>query len=176
MRIPVALLCVLAAELARADGGALRIEEESGPFRIAVFSAPEPLRVGVADLSVLVQRLEGGSPVLDAEVELRLEGPPPEPPIELRATREQATNELLYAAAVTLPAAGTWRLRATVRQRGDVAEVAGELPVGPAPPRLWTLWPYLAFPPAAVACFALHQRLKRHHSPPPGYAPLRPVS
>jgi len=161
MRRLVALLWVLAAEPAQADGGTLRIQEESGPFRIAVFSAPEPLRVGVADLSVLVQRLEVGSPVLDAEVELRVEGPPPEPSIELRATREQATNGLLYAAAVRLPAVGTWTLRAKVRQRGDVAEVAGELPVAPAPPRFWMLWPYLAFPPTAVACFALHQWLKR---------------
>jgi hypothetical protein len=161
MRIRLALLCVLAADLARADGGAVRIEAEAGPFRITVMSAPEPLRVGAADLSVLVQRLEGGSPALDAEVVLRLDGPAPELPIQVRATREQATNKLLYAAAVTLPAAGTWTLRATVRQGGDAVEVAGELPVVGPPPRLWTRWPYLVLPPAAVACFALREWLRR---------------
>jgi len=161
MRIRLALLCVLAADLARADGGAVRIEAEAAPFRITVMSAPEPLRVGAADLSVLVQRLEGGPPALDAKVELRLDGPAQEPPIQVRATREQATNKLLYAAAVTFPAAGTWTLRATVRQGGDAVEVAGELPVVGPPPRLWTLWPYLAFPPAVVAGFALREWLRR---------------
>ena len=160
MRICLALLCVLAVDVAKADGGAVRIEAEAGPFRITVMSAPEPLRVGAADLSVLVQRLEGGPPALDAEVELRLEGPVPEAPIQARATREQATNKLLYAATVTLPAAGTWWLRARIRQRGDAVEVAGALSVAPPPPRLWSLWPYLAFPPAAVVGFALREWLK----------------
>jgi hypothetical protein len=117
MKVLVALVSLLAADLARADGGAIRIQRDAGPLRITVFSAPEPLRVGAADLSVMVQSREGGAPVLDAEVELRLEGPPPERPIQVRATREQAANKLLYAASVELPAAGTWRLRATCPRR-----------------------------------------------------------
>ena len=160
MRSRLALVGALVAGLARADGGTIRIQEDAGPFRITVWSAPEPLRVGAADLSVLVQRRGEGSPSLDAEVELRLDGPEAQPPIEARATREQATNELLYAAAVTLPAAGTWRLRASVREGADAVEVAGDLPVAPPLPRLWTLWPYLALPPAAVAAFALRERLQ----------------
>ena len=160
-RFALLCLCLLAASPARADGGTVRIQEAVGPFWITVMSAPEPLRVGPVDLSVLVQRTDGGAPVLDAEVELRLEGPTPEPPIEARPTHEQATNKLLYAAAVTLPAVGSWRLGARVRQGGDAAEVAGWLPVAPPPPRLLALWPYLAFPPAAVACFALREWLKR---------------
>ena len=167
-RIRCALIGLLAADLAAADGGSVRIDEEAGPFRIAVMSAPEPLRVGTADLSVLVQRRGDGSPVLDAEVDLRLDGPAPEPPIEVRATREQATNQLLQAAAVTLPAAGTWRLQARVREGGDAVEVAGALTVAPPPPRLLGLWPYLALPPAAVACFALREWLARRNRPQPG--------
>ncbi len=172
LRSALLRLCLLAADLARADGGTVRIQEEAGPFQITVMSAPEPLRVGPADLSVLVQRRGDGAPALDAEVELRLEGPAPQPPIEVRATREQATNKLLHAAAVTLPAAGTWRLRARVRQGGDAVEVAGALPVAPPPPRLLGLWPYFAFPTAVVAWFALREwRRSRAHasgSPDPG--------
>jgi len=160
-RTLLALVCALGAGLSRADGGAIRIQEDAGPFRITVWSAPEPLRVGPADLSVLVQRRDGGAAVLDAQVELRLDGPEPETPDEARATRAQATNQLLQAAVVTLPVAGTWTLRASVRQGGDAVEVAGELLVAAPPPRLGGLWPYLALPPAAVACFALRERLKR---------------
>jgi hypothetical protein len=166
MRIRAALVCALVAGLARADGGAIRIQEDAGPFRITVWSAPEPLRAGPADLSVLVQRRDGGAAVLDAQVELRLDGPGSGPPIAARATRAQATNQLLQAAAVTLPVAGTWTLRASVRQGGDAVEVAGELPVAAPAPRLGTLWPYLALPPAAVACFALREHLKRRRGAP----------
>ena len=165
MRIRAAILCLLLAEVAGADGGTVRIDEEAVAFRVAVMSAPEPLRVGAADLSVLVQRLGDASPVLDAEVDLRLDGPAPGAPIEVRASREQATNQLLQAAAVTLPAAGTWRLRVRVRQGGDAVEVAGELPVAPAPPRLQGVWPYLALPPAVAACFALREWLARRGQP-----------
>jgi len=161
MRSLLALLVVLAVEPAWADGGTLRIQQDAGRLRITAFSAPEPLRVGIADLSVLVQRQPGGEPVLDAEVELRLEGPPGEAPIELRATRSEATNELFYAARVELHAAGIWRLRVSVRSAGETAAVEGELPVGPPPLRLFELWPYLALPPAAVAIFALREWLVR---------------
>jgi hypothetical protein len=165
MKIRASLLCLLLAAVAYADGGTVRIDEDAGPFRVAVMSAPEPLSVGAADLSVLVQRRGDGSPLLDAEVDLRLDGPAPGAPIEVRASREQATNQLLQAAAVMLPAAGTWRLRVSVRQGGDAVEVAGALPVAPAPPRLQGVWPYLALPPVVVACFALREWLaRRGHS------------
>src|SRR5262245_24203813 len=165
MRIRVALIGVLAANTALADGGTVRALQEAGPFRITVMSAPEPLRVGPVDLSVLVQRADGGAPVLDAEVELRLEGPGADAPIVVWATHEQATNQLLHAAVVTLPTAGTWRIRALVRQGGDSAEVAGALPVAARPPRLLALWPYLALPLAIGAGFALREWLARRASP-----------
>jgi len=153
------LLCLLAAGTARADGGTVRIQRDEGPFRIAVFSAPEPLRAGAADLSVLVQRRDGDRALLDAEVEIRLVGPPPAAPIDVQATRENATNKLLYAALVDIPAAGPWTLRVTVRHDGETAVVSGELEVARSMPRLVALWPYLVLPLGVVAVFALHERL-----------------
>ena len=151
-----ALLLLLAAGVAQADGGTVQIQQDTGPFRITVFSAPEPLRVGSADLSVLVQRRDGDAPVLDAEVAIRLEGPPPAAPIETRATREAATNKWLQAALVEIPAAGAWRLRVTVRAGGQSADATGALRVMPRA-RLRSLWPYLALPPVAVALFAARE-------------------
>lgn len=159
MRRLLALLAALAAAPAWADGGSVRIQADAGALRITAFSAPEPLRVGEADLSVLVQQRENGEPVLGAEVTLRLEGPTTASPIVVRATRAAATNRLLHAARVELPEAGTWRLQVEVRQQHGVVEVDGALPVAPPAPRLASLWPYLALPPGALALFALREWL-----------------
>ncbi len=152
----VALVFVLlGAGVARADGGTIRIQQDAGSFRITVFSAPEPLRVGAADFSVLVQRIDDEAPVVDAEIAIRLVGPPPALPIDVRATRANATNKLLHAALVMLPTAGTWTLRVTLRHAAEVVELDGEIDVAPPLPRWVALWPYLAFPFAVVTLFAL---------------------
>jgi hypothetical protein len=161
VRIALALLILFAACDARADGGTLRVQREAGPLRISVFSAPEPLRAGAADLSVLVQRSSDGGAVLDAEVELQLVGPASAKPFAVRATRGAATNALLYAAPVELGAAGVWSLRVSVQHQREQIALAAELPVSPPPPRLLALWPYLALPPVAVALFALREWLVR---------------
>ena len=173
MTAHAALLLLLVSGAAHADGGSVRIQQEAGPFRITVFSAPEPLRAGSADFSVLVQRRDGDAPILDAEVALRLEGPPPARPIDVRATHDAATNKVLYAALVWLPSAGDWTLHAVVRDGGDAASVASPLAVAPRVSRLLTLWPYLALPPLVVLLFATREWLRRRRGPPrPFDAPL----
>lgn len=161
MIIRAALLSLLAAAgAAHADGGTVRIRDDAGSLRITVFSAPEPLRAGAADLSVLLQRRD--VPVLDADVVLHLEDPAATGAIEARATHEAATNKLFYAAAVVLPVAGIWKLRVAVREAGEDFTVSGELPVEAPTPRWLTLWPYLALPPLAVLLFAAHE-WRQHH-------------
>jgi hypothetical protein len=165
--VPKATLAVLwiVAGAAHADGGTLRIRADAGPLRVTVFSAPEPLRAGAADVSVLVQRRDDDTPVLDADVVLHLEDPASTGAIEARATREAATNKLFYAAALVLPVAGVWKLRVAVRDAGEDFAVTGELPVEAAPPRLLTLWPYLALPPLAVLLFAAREWRKHRCAP-----------
>jgi hypothetical protein len=155
---------------ASADGGTVRLVEPAGPFVVTVFSAPEPLRVGPVDVSVLVQDRTGGEPVLDARVSV--EAIPPvggeTTPIRLEATRAQATNKLLYATAFAPDRAGTWALRVVVRRGGDGADVHGALPVERAASGLHDVWPYLALPPVLVALYALRARLlRRRRSHPP---------
>jgi len=161
----LALVLLFAVGAAHADGGTVRIREDAGPFRITVFSAPEPLRVGAADLSVLVQRRDDDAPVLDAEVSIRLEGPPPAPPIEARATRAAATNKWLHAALVEIPSAGIWKLEVAVRSANGAPEVAGTMQVAPRAPRLRALWPYLVLPPLVVCVFAVREWRKRTRAP-----------
>lgn len=151
-------MLVCAASLAWADGGTVRVQAPAGPFVVTVFTAPQPLAVGSVDVSVLVQDA-GDAAVLDARVELRLTATDADTTRAVTATRAAADNKLLYAALVDVPHAGTWTLDVAVARGTDAAHVTASLPVDPAAPPLRALWPYLAFPPAAMLVFALHQTL-----------------
>lgn len=159
---PIALAFVSAAILF-ADGGTLVLRKQAGPLAISVFSSPEPMRVGPADLSVMVQRAADKSEVLDANVKLHLTHAGPEGISEVfaPATHSNATNKLLYAARLSLPAAGVWRLTAIVDSKNGSAEVAGEVTVRPPQPPIFAYWPYFAVVPLVVILFAVNQWLKK---------------
>jgi hypothetical protein len=143
-----ALLALLLALRAEADGGLVRISQPVGPYTVTVFSAPTPLRVGPIDLSVLVQR--DGTPVLDLPVSMVLRNG--DTRLEAPATHAAATNKLLYAAPLLLPAAGRWVVNVTV----GVESVGFEMDAEPALGVL-AFWPYLVLPFVCVALFAVHQ-------------------
>jgi hypothetical protein len=150
------LLVVLSFRaVAHADGGTLRLARVAGPFLVSVFTAPEPLRVGRADISVLVQEPGRGEVVLGATVELRLQGPDG---VEqtLRASHALATNRLLQSAQVELPAAGRWRLEITVDGQ---TTGACDLAVSPRLRLVADQWMPLALPPICVLLFAWRARL-----------------
>jgi hypothetical protein len=46
----------------RADGGAMRLSERAGGYRVTVFTDPTPLRAGPVDVSVFVQDADTGEP------------------------------------------------------------------------------------------------------------------
>jgi hypothetical protein len=161
----VAALALLVATRALGDGGAVQVRQADGPFLVTVFTAPTPLRAGSVDIGVLVQTGDGNQPVLDAEVSVTLTSSSDgTATIHATATRQQATNKLLYAAAVNLPFTGSWDARVTVRREQEVAEVGGQVTVAAALPPLFSHWPYLAFPPGAVLIFTLHQWLRSRSS------------
>lgn len=157
----VALTLLLHAPPSWGDGGIVQLQQADGAFVITVFTAPTPLRVGLADISVLVQKRDGSDAVLDADVRLELQSSTDGgTTARAAATREQATNKLLYAATVNMPSSGSWELRVDVRRGDDRAAVTCRLAVAAPLPPLLTHWPYLAFPPVAVLIFALHQWLR----------------
>jgi hypothetical protein len=160
---PLLVAAVCVPGLAFADGGALRLTRAAGPFVVSIFTAPEPLRVGSADVSVLVQRRDSTAVVLDASVELRVRAPDAATRM-LAASHALATNRLMQAAPLELPAAGRWELDVTVGQGSDVATVSCELFVEPPAPRLFARWPPLALPPLAVALFIWRDRLLRRRA------------
>ena len=165
LRRIVVALTLLVATRALGDGGAVQVRQADGPFVVTIFTAPTPLRAGPVDISVLVQTRDGNQPVLDAQVFVTLKSSTGDPPaIETAATRQQATNKLLFATVVNLPFAGPWDLRVTVRRGQEAAEVSCEVAVAAALPPLLSHWPYLAFPPVAVLIFTLHQWVRSRSS------------
>ncbi len=102
----------LSAKPVLANGGTIQVASEpAGPYEVTVFTSPSPIRVGLVDVSVLVQRAGSDDLVHDARVLVTAEpighaGPAG----TFDATREQATNKLFYAAKFKLPVAGRWRL------------------------------------------------------------------
>ena len=155
-RLLLAGILLGAASAALADGGRLRAHEDAGDFRVAIFTSPEPLAAGEADVSVLVQERATGETVLDAEVTLSLEGPGGVAR-SVPAVRH-ARNRLFYGATVTL-APGAWT--ATIRVHRGVAagEARASFDVGEAPRPAGT-WPYLAIPPLAVVVYAANRGLR----------------
>ncbi|MBV8865032.1 MAG: FixH family protein [Acidobacteriaceae bacterium] len=160
--IRILLVFLIAAEIIFADGGTLVLRKQAGPLTISIFSSPEPLRVGPADLSVMVQKRNDKSEVLDAKVSLHLTHSNPDGIAEVfaRATHANATNKLLYASRVNLASAGVWRLAAMVDSKNGSAEVAGEVTVRPPQPPILAYWPYFTLVPLIIALFVVNQWLK----------------
>jgi hypothetical protein len=161
-RLLLSSVLALCAAGALADGGRVRLRQDAGSFAITVFTQPEPLTSGPADLSVLVQDRATGRPLLDAEVEIRLKGPGAESTRTDIAT--SGTNRILKVIATDLPAPGNWRYEVVVRRGGETATVTGMLPVGARASRISAIWPYLATPPLVIVLFAwreAHSRRRR---------------
>ena len=186
----VALLAAFAPQPAKGDGGVVLLHEAKGPISVTVFVPPEVTRSGLTDVSVLVQSRANGDVVLDADVRLTIDPPRdlvatagtepvcgtslasvPFPSsyngqrqTTLPATREQASNKLLYAAALALNGTGDWRLHIHVSRGTESAEFDGFISVIQASANTRGLWPYLLIPPIAITAFALNQKLRSQTS------------
>jgi hypothetical protein len=185
--VATVLFTMLGPRFAQGDGGIVQLHQTKGPFLVTVFVSPEAAQGGLADVSVLVQWKTNGEVVLDADVSLAVDPPnglvlhEAEPlcglsptaaafqqpdtrqqQATLPATRAQASNKLLYAAALKLNAAGYWRLHVYVSHGSDQARFDCLLPIARTSTRLTGLWPYFALPPIVIVAFALNQWLRRN--------------
>jgi hypothetical protein len=155
------MVMLLAQARGFADGGTVQMRKEAGPFLITVFTSPAPLSAGPADISVLLQNLDGLAPVLDARVSVLLRREASSTEIKAHATREQAQNKLLYAALVTLPESGKWRLSVTTLHNALRTEIGGEIGVTQSHVMAGSYWGYIALPPVIIAVFVIREWLIR---------------
>ncbi|MHB1424940.1 MAG: hypothetical protein ACYC3I_17345 [Gemmataceae bacterium] len=147
------------AEL-HADGGAVRLSERRGDYRITVFTSPTPPRAGPVDISVFVQDAVSGELVPEARIAVRVvPRAHPEAAIDRLATTTAATNKLFQAAVIELPEAGWWDAAILIGGLSVPVEVRFEMEVDEAMPRVWEIAPWLAWPLPAVLLFLVHHGL-----------------
>ena len=136
VRVAVLLLCLLAVprSAALANGGTLRVSREpAGPFALSVYTAPTPLRVGLADVSVAVEVAATGDTEPNARVIIFAEPIGRDGPrIASDASHERATDPSFYAADLSLASAGRWRIEVVVLNAVSEGTVEFEVDVEPA--------------------------------------------
>ena len=156
----VLILPSVLTPVSHADGGVVMCQRISAPFDITLFVNEMPLRPGPADLSVLVERTNEHSAILDAQVFIELEHEDGTI-IHAEATRSQARNKLLYCSLINLPLPGQWKMRVHVRHGNNAAEILSDLMVAPPQPVLVSYWKFLAIPPVTIIFFIINQWLRR---------------
>ncbi|MGI8769860.1 MAG: hypothetical protein ACR2JE_00310 [Acidobacteriaceae bacterium] len=152
----VLLTCVLfgVVQAARADGGRLQMRTQAGPFTVSLFTLPDTLAAGPVDVSVLVHDSGSSDVLMDAAVTLTLTPPQPDAkPIVVRLSHAQATNKLLQAAQIDLPAPGKWRVDVQVEQGGHRARCTTQLEIVPRASPWGTIWFFALLPPAVLLLF-----------------------
>jgi hypothetical protein len=153
-RLTAVFMLAIGTMAALGDGGTILLHQDAGAFTITVFATPQPLQVGNADFSVLVQDRSTGDVLLDPILDLTVSG------ATVRLTRGQVSNRLLQAATVHLSSPGKLRLTLAVRRGSDVAQLTTDCTVEPDRSRTTLVWFYVLLPVGIILLFVIHQGLK----------------
>jgi hypothetical protein len=154
-RLAAVFIVVMAATAAHGDGGTILLHKDAGPFAVTLFAAPQPLQVGTADFSVLVQDRSSGEVLLDPILDLTVTGN-----TTVRLTRGQVSNRLLQSATVHLSNPGKLHLTLGIHRGSDVAQLTADCTVEPDRSRATLVWFYVLLPVGVVILFVIHQGLK----------------
>jgi hypothetical protein len=155
------LLLAMGASAARADGGAMLLHQDAGAFTVTLFAAPQPLRTGDADFSVMVQDRSSGEILLDPVIDLTVAPAVASATQQIvRLTKGQASNRVLQASTVQFSRSGKWRLTLAVRRGNDTGQLSTECSVEPDRSRATLVWFYVLLPVAIILLFVIHQALK----------------
>jgi hypothetical protein len=161
-RLIVALVLACAAAAAYADGGRLQVRQAAGPFVVSLFTTPESLAVGPADLSVMVEGQGSGTVLLDADIVVTLTSDDAgTAPVVAHLSHAHATNRLLEDAIVQLPRAGRWHATIHISEARREASVTTVLTVANHSARRGTVWLFALLPIGAIALFTWVEVTKR---------------
>jgi hypothetical protein len=154
------LVGVMCAQSVRADGGSPLWSGRAGAYEAAVFQLPSPLRVGMGELSVLVQDAATRELLPDAQVMVRVapRGRPEEvQSVELN--RAASGNSLFQSAVLQLPESGWWECELSITAPLERTTVQFAVLVAEAQPRWLSFWPWFSWPAIVIALFGVHQWL-----------------
>ncbi len=151
------VLC-LTTSIALGDGGTVRWSGVSGPYRVAVLTSPEPLRVGAVDVSVVVSDAHSGVEIRNARVAIQCAPPGRAGSVTCRtANRELSPTKLYQMASFDLDSAGQWGLEIEIDAPLGRARVTTELIVSPAMPRWIDLAGWILLPLLPITLFTARE-------------------
>ena len=129
------LLFVSSVE-AHAGGKIQLASADAGPYKLTVWTSPDPLWVGEVHVAAAIVSAEDALPILDAQVDIQLSLQNGESVVlNGQATREDSTNKFLYESIFEVPVEGDYRTTIQVTGAdGQQGEVAFDMEVEPAPP------------------------------------------
>jgi hypothetical protein len=150
------LVFIALTNMAHADGGHVRFQQVCGAFNVTLFTAPEPLTIGDADFSVMLQDRSTQQVVLDASIDVLLRSPMGQ--IEtVHLTRNPSGNRLLESATVSLPTEGLRTVTVIIHRGFDQASCTTSFDVERGSSRKTTVIFFLIVPLAGIALFLIQQ-------------------
>jgi hypothetical protein len=163
------IICALAflftsigSACARADGGRLCVNEQAGPWQVAVFTSPTPLHSGIVDVSILVQETATGQVARDIAVTVDACHMATGTLVHARATTADATNKLLLSAPCRCDESGPWHVTVSVADpRNESQRVEFDVTLSHGVGRSPELVYWIGWPLAPIALFVAHRCLVR---------------
>jgi len=171
------VLCVLlvagGCSSARADGGKPQYSSTHGNLRVSVATNPSTARVGIIDVSVLIQDVTTGKTRLDLKV--TVEAYPdgkPEQRIGGPATNDAAVNKLYKARHLDIPEPDLWIVEISIHAPKGLIRFKIRLDVAEALPAWMNYAGWIAMPLGFAMLFVVHRYFVRRRLQPgriPGY-------
>lgn len=116
--ISLALLITLSLTIlpvaAHTEGKMQLAAESAGPYKLTVWTSPDPAEVGELHVAVSVVLAEDASPVLDADVQVQLIHASGQPALSQPASTEDSENKFLYEAIFQTDESGAYDVTVTV--------------------------------------------------------------
>jgi hypothetical protein len=147
-------VCLSASALG--DAGLVRAHTSDDHLTMTVFTSPTPIRVGLLDVSVLLQSTNDDS-IRWGTINALL-APPDGNAMTVSLTRDAASTTFMQAAKFIVDQPGLWHITITARSDHDVLLAAFDVHVAPALPRLLDLWPWFLPVPIILTLWAIARR------------------
>lgn len=167
MLLILTMLAVTAGISSAHGGGTPQLSDvEAGPFRLFVWTSPEPWRAGgEAHVTVAVTSLDDAGqtiPVDDASVAIELApADAPERAIVLTATPVAGAGAGFYEGDTSLAQAGEWQVSVKVTAAAGAGDAGFVYQVQPGSQINWLLWLGAALAVLAVVGYLGTRRMKK---------------
>jgi hypothetical protein len=152
--------CVVCSSTARGDGDTLRYTKRRQDLEVSVFTGPDPVYMGTADVSLLLQPLPPDSvhPLPAYQICAYPVGKPEQKHCEPPAVAS-VVNKVFRAARLEFTEPGPWQIEILIDSDHGVWMGQFELPVenGYSPRETYGRW--IGLPAVAVLVYVVHRRL-----------------